>query len=146
MGIWFSGCYYCCPKIIQRQPEKRFGAFQAAISFKEHMIKKAIIPALFALILLAADTTFMTFVEYLGEYGELDFTHSMFIFGVILGGIYLLLEIVAALYRAKFAHKAQNWLAVLPNIFVPNGFYGISMFLLAKFYPTTKKTAIISKP
>ena len=53
------------------------------------MIKKAIIPALFALILLAADTTFMTFVEYLDEYGELDFTHSMFIFGVILGGIYL---------------------------------------------------------
>jgi len=72
------------------------------------MIKKAIIPALFALILLAADTTFMTFVEYLDEYGELDFTHSMFIFGVILGGIYLLLEITAALYRAQFAHKAQN--------------------------------------
>ena len=96
------------PKIIQRQPEKRFGAFQAAPSFKEHMIKKAIIPALFALILLAADTTFMTFVEYLDEYGELDFTHSMFIFGVILGGIYLLLEIAAALWRDKFAHKAQN--------------------------------------
>ncbi len=72
------------------------------------MIKKAIIPALFALILLAADTTFMTFVEYLDEYGELDFTHSMFIFGVILGGIYLLLEIAAALWRDKFAHKAQN--------------------------------------
>ena len=61
------------------------------------MIKKALIPAAFALVLLAADTTFMSLVEYLDEYGELDFTHSMFIFGMKLGGIYLLLEIAAAL-------------------------------------------------
>ena len=82
------------------------------------MIKKALIPAAFALVLLAADTTFMSLVEYLDEYGELDFTHSMFIFGMILGGIYLLLEIAAALWRKSTA----NWLSALPNIFVLNGF------------------------
>ena len=81
----------------------------------------------------------MTFVEYLDEYGELDFTHNMFIFGVILGGIYLLLEIVAALYRAQFAHKAQNWLAVLPNIFVLNGFLWYFYVFVGKVLSNNKE-------
>ncbi len=76
---------------------------------KETHDKKATITTAFALILLAADTTFMRFVEYLDEYGELDFTHSMFIFGTILGVVYLLLEIAAALWRKP----AANWLAAL---------------------------------
>ncbi len=52
------------------------------------MLRKTTITTAFALFLLAADTTFMSLVEYLDEYGELDFTHSMFIFGTILGVIY----------------------------------------------------------
>lgn len=99
------------------------------------MIKKATIPTAFALILLAADTTFMRFVEYLDEYGELDFTHSMFIFGTILGVVYLLLEIAAALWRKP----AANWLAALPNIFVLNGFLWYFYVFVGKVLSQSKE-------
>ena len=42
------------------------------------MLRKTTITTAFALFLLAADTTFMSLVEYLDEYGALDFTRSMF--------------------------------------------------------------------
>lgn len=107
------------------------------------MIKKALIPAAFALVLLAADTTFMSLVEYLDEYGELDFTHSMFIFGMILGGIYLLLEIAAALCATNL--RQIGWRCCLIFSY-STALCGISMCSWAKCCRKAGNTAITSKP
>lgn len=66
---------------------------------------------------------FSSLVDYLDRYSPLDFSHSMFLLGAIVGIFYNFLEIVAFLTtKFTFSEKVSYILRNLPSYFLLNGF------------------------
>ena len=92
--------------------------------------KLAIHIVIFLIFFLLAMFTFMPIITYIDDLIEWDFTHTMFAFGILLGLIYIALEILAYLFKNN--ETLAYYFKITPSIFVLSGF-------LWYFYTFTNK-------
>lgn len=91
---------------------------------------------IFVTLFTLAILTFEPLIASIDELIAWGFTHTMFAFGLLLGCIYLVLEISAGLCPSESGFS--YYLKILPSLFVLNGFIWYCYILVSKVLSESK--------